>query len=40
MRFRSSMTLFAQAAPDDPIFAACLQKYFAGEPDPLTLARL
>ena len=40
MKFRSSMTLFARAAPDDPIFAACLQKYFAGEPDPLTLARL
>jgi len=40
MKFRSSMTLFARAAPDDPIFAACLRKYFAGEPDPLTLARL
>jgi uncharacterized protein (DUF1810 family) len=40
MKFRSSMTLFARAAPEEPIFAACLQKYFAGEPDPLTLARL
>ncbi len=40
MKFRSSMTLFAQAAPEEPIFAACLQKYFGGEPDPLTLANL
>ena len=40
MKFRSSMTLFARAAPEEPIFALCLQKYFAGEPDPLTLARL
>jgi uncharacterized protein (DUF1810 family) len=40
MKFRSSMTLFAQAAPDEPCFAEALQKYFAGESDPLTLARL
>jgi len=40
MKFRSSMTLFARAAPAEPIFALCLEKYFAGEPDPLTLARL
>ena len=40
LKFRSSMTLFARAAPEEPIFALCLQKYFAGEPDPLTLARL
>jgi uncharacterized protein (DUF1810 family) len=40
LKFHSSMTLFAQAAPREPIFAACLQKYFGGEPDPQTLARL
>jgi uncharacterized protein (DUF1810 family) len=40
MKFRSSMTLFTQAAPEEPIFAACLRKYFAGEPDLQTLARL
>jgi uncharacterized protein (DUF1810 family) len=40
MKFRSSMTLFSQAGPQEPIFAACLQKYFGGELDPLTLARL
>jgi uncharacterized protein (DUF1810 family) len=40
LKFHSSMTLFAQAAPDEPIFAMCLQKYFGGQPDARTLARL
>jgi uncharacterized protein (DUF1810 family) len=40
MKFRSSMTLFAQAAPDQAIFAEALRKYFDGEPDPGTLQRL
>lgn len=40
MKFRSSMTLFARAAPDEPIFATCLRRYFGGEPDPQTLANL
>lgn len=40
VKFRSSMTLFVKAAPEEPIFAACLLKYFGGEPDPQTLARL
>lgn len=40
MKFRSSMTLFARAAPDEPIFATCLRQYFGGEPDPQTLANL
>jgi uncharacterized protein (DUF1810 family) len=40
LKFHSSMTLFARAAPREPIFAACLQKYFGGEPDPQTLALL
>jgi len=40
MKFRSSMTLFAQAAPDEQVFQGCLDKYFAGSPDPATLARL
>jgi len=40
MKFRSSMTLFAQVSPDDDIFQRALQKYFAGVPDRLTLARL
>lgn len=40
LKFHSSMTLFAQAAPQEPIFTACLQKYFGGQPDPRTIARL
>lgn len=40
MKFRSSMTLFAKAAPKEDAFQGCLDKYFAGEADPATLARL
>ena len=40
MKFRSSMTLFAQVAPDEPVFQRALQKYFGGEADPATLERL
>jgi len=40
MKFRSSMTLFAQATPDNQIFIDALQKYFAGEFDPLTIEYL
>jgi uncharacterized protein (DUF1810 family) len=40
LKFRSSMTLFAQANPDAAIFKEVLQKYFAGESDPQTLALL
>jgi uncharacterized protein (DUF1810 family) len=40
LKFRSSMTLFGEAAPTEPVFAAALAKYFAGEPDPLTLSKL
>ena len=32
MKFRSSMTLFARAAPDEELFQRCLDKYFAGAP--------
>ncbi|HUQ17077.1 MAG TPA: DUF1810 domain-containing protein [Candidatus Saccharimonadales bacterium] len=39
-KFHSSLTLFAQVHPTDPVFAACLEKYFAGRPDPHTLSRL
>ena len=37
MKFHSSMTLFAQAAPDEALFRACLDKYFGGVPDQATL---
>jgi uncharacterized protein (DUF1810 family) len=40
MKFRSSMTLFAQVSPDDDIFLRALRKYFGGVPDRLTLDRL
>jgi uncharacterized protein (DUF1810 family) len=40
VKFRSSMTLFAAAAPDEPAFAEALAKYCDGAGDPLTLAKL
>ena len=40
VKFRSSMTLFARAAPEEGVFQRCIDKYFAGQPDPATLARL
>ena len=40
LKFRSSMTLFAQATSDNQVFNDCLLKYFGGEPDPSTLAQL
>ena len=40
VKFRSSMTLFAQACRDDNIFHRALQKYFEGVSDQLTLDRL
>ena len=40
MKFRSSMTLFMRAAPEDSLFAECLQKFFCGEPDTATLEKL
>jgi uncharacterized protein (DUF1810 family) len=40
LKFRSSMTLFREAAPEDALFRTALATYFAGEPDPRTLAIL
>ena len=40
LKFRSSMTLFANVAPQDNIFKHALDKYFDGTPDPLTLQLL
>ena len=36
LKFRSSMSLFALVAPDDPVFKDALEKYFGGKPDPRT----
>jgi uncharacterized protein (DUF1810 family) len=40
MKLRSCMTLFAAAAPGEPVFAAVLGRYFGGEPDQASLALL
>jgi uncharacterized protein (DUF1810 family) len=40
LKFRSCMTLFAEVAPSEPVFARALQKYCGGQIDPLTLARI
>jgi uncharacterized protein (DUF1810 family) len=40
LKFRSSMTLFAGATSENQVFKDALQKYFAGEPDRLTVAQL
>ncbi|MGA8185278.1 MAG: DUF1810 domain-containing protein [Terriglobia bacterium] len=40
MKFRSSMTLFAHISSGSNIFADALEKYYGGQPDPLTLKML
>jgi uncharacterized protein (DUF1810 family) len=40
MKLRSSMTLFAAADPDQPVYGQVLEKFFDGEADQATLARL
>jgi uncharacterized protein (DUF1810 family) len=40
LKLRSSMTLFAHADPAQPLFRECLDQYFGGQPDPLTLELL
>jgi uncharacterized protein (DUF1810 family) len=40
VKFRSSLTLFTWAAPDETIFRSCLDRFFGGQADPLTLSRL
>jgi uncharacterized protein (DUF1810 family) len=39
-KFRSCMTLFAQAAPQEPIFGEALAKLCGGQPDPATVELL
>ena len=39
-KFRSSLTLFGRAAPQEPVFADCLRRYYNGVEDPATLALL
>jgi len=40
LKFRSCMTLFVIAAPQQPLFQIALDEFFAGDPDPLTVALL
>lgn len=40
LKFRSSMTLFAAADPDAPVFREALSRYFGGVPDPRTTGLL
>jgi uncharacterized protein (DUF1810 family) len=40
LKFRSSLTLFSQAALEEPLFRELLQKYFGGSPDATTLELL
>lgn len=40
LKFRSSMTLFAQVAPQEPVFSRALEKYFGGVRDVRTLELL
>lgn len=37
MKFRSSLTLFAKASGDEPVFTEALERYFGGQPDQRTL---
>lgn len=36
IKFRSSMTLFLRAQPDEQLFRNAIDTFFGGEPDPLT----
>ena len=38
LKFRSSITLFAEVAPEEQVFRQALDKYFGGEPDERTMA--
>jgi uncharacterized protein (DUF1810 family) len=40
LKFRSSMTLFAKVAKDNAIFVEAIQKYYGGNFDELTMAKL
>lgn len=40
LKFHSSLTLFAVADPDTPLFRSALQTFFSGERDEATLDRL
>ncbi|HEV7252369.1 MAG TPA: DUF1810 domain-containing protein [Mesorhizobium sp.] len=40
MKLHSSLTLFREAAPEEPLLQAVLDRFFDGRPDPRTLSLL
>ncbi|WP_404400637.1 DUF1810 domain-containing protein [Pelagibacterium halotolerans] len=40
LKFRSSMTLFARAVPEEPVFRAALEAFYGGAEDPETVRRV
>lgn len=40
LKFRSSITLFAEVAPEESVFRQAIEKYFEGEPDERTVELL
>jgi len=40
LKLRSSLTLFARAAPEETLFARALERFYGGEQDPATVALL
>ena len=40
LKFRSCLTLFGVVAPEEDLFQAALDKFYAGKPDPQTLELL
>jgi uncharacterized protein (DUF1810 family) len=40
LKLRSCATLFAQAAPGQPVFERVLARFYAGDPDPVTVRLL
>jgi len=40
VKLRSSMTLFAAARPQEPLFRTVLERHFGGQPDGATLRRI
>ena len=40
LKFHSSMTLFAEVAPDEAVFQDCINQFFDGVPDQATVERL
>lgn len=40
LKLRSSLTLFAAVVPEEPVFRLLLERFYDGQPDPLTAAQL